>query len=430
MDTVILNVGGTIFEISWKLLKSYPGTKLAELSENCPEFRKEKNEYYFDRNPEIFNVILDFYRYGELHFPSNLCTRLLQKELIFWNIESSIESCCMHPYLKFESQVKLLDKINESKSTCQECFDTLPRGLRFRRTIWTIMEEPLSSKAAKVYMVFYFMVILISTVVILLSSHADFREERREFNGNSTEMRIYLQVQHVNEKVITFVLNRPFLVLVILERMTDLFFVVEMAVRFSVCPCKKTFFKSLLNVLDLIINIAIIAKFVLENYYIAIYKSRSLYIIYACCHAVVIFRLTRVFRFALQFSGIRILFLALWDSLKDLSMLLLMCLTLAIIFANMIFYAEFSNFTFSNMFQGIWFAIVTMTTVGYGDIYPVTTLGCTVGAFCALSGIIILAVPIAIVAGNFTTYYKKYTEFQMIKGMQDDRPLTRSQISI
>lgn len=279
-------------------------------------------------------------------------------------------------------------------------------------------------------MVFYFMVILISTVVILLSTHEDFREERREFNGNSTEMRIYLQAHHVNEKVITFVLNRPVQVLTILERMTDLFFIIEMTIRFSVCPCKKRFFKSFLNVLDLIINIVIIAKFVLENYYIVIYKSKILYIIYASCHAVTIFRLTRVFRFALQSSGIRILFLALWDSLKDLSVLLLMCLTLAILIANMIFYAEFSNFTFSNMFQGIWFAIVTMTTVGYGDIYPVTPLGCTVGALCALSGIIILAVPIAIVAGNFTTYYKKYTEFQMIKGKQDDVPLTRSQISI
>lgn len=279
-------------------------------------------------------------------------------------------------------------------------------------------------------MVFYFMVILISTVVILLSTHSDFREERREFNGNSTEMRIYLQAHHVNQKVITYVLNRPFQVLTILERITDLFFVIEMTVRFSVCPCKKRFFKSFLNVLDVIINIAIITKFVLENYYIAIYKSRILYIVFASCHAVIIFRLTRVFRFALQSSGIRILFLALWDSFKDLSVLLLMCLTLAVLFANMIFYAEFSNFTFSNMFQGIWFAIVTMTTVGYGDIYPVTKLGCTVGALCALSGIIILAVPIAIVAGNFTTYYKKYAEYQMIKGKQDGRPLTRSQISI
>jgi voltage-gated potassium channel Kch len=94
------------------------------------------------------------------------------------------------------------------------------------------------------------------------------------------------------------------------------------------------------------------------------------------------------------------LFLSLKDSLKDMLVLVLMLLAMAVLFANLMFYAEFDSLTFPNMFQGIWYAIVTMTTVGYGDIFPVSTLGCIVGSVCALSGIFIMAIPIAIMAGN------------------------------
>lgn len=55
---------------------------------------------------------------------------------------------------------------------------------------------------------------------------------------------------------------------------------------------------------------------------------------------------------------------------------------------------------------GYWWAIVTMTTVGYGDFYPSTAGGYFVGVMCALSGILLTALPIAIIGSKFNIYWE------------------------
>lgn len=57
---------------------------------------------------------------------------------------------------------------------------------------------------------------------------------------------------------------------------------------------------------------------------------------------------------------------------------------------------------FRNAFSGLWWAVATLTTVGYGDIYPVTVGGRILGAFIAFSGIAALAIPTGIVTAGLT----------------------------
>ncbi len=56
---------------------------------------------------------------------------------------------------------------------------------------------------------------------------------------------------------------------------------------------------------------------------------------------------------------------------------------------------------FNNAFSGMWWAISTMTTVGYGDIYPVTALGKCIGSLIAFLGVGLLAVPTALISTGF-----------------------------
>jgi voltage-gated potassium channel len=56
---------------------------------------------------------------------------------------------------------------------------------------------------------------------------------------------------------------------------------------------------------------------------------------------------------------------------------------------------------FKNAFSGLWWAIATVTTVGYGDIYPITGLGKILGAFIAILGIGLIAVPTGIITTGF-----------------------------
>lgn len=56
---------------------------------------------------------------------------------------------------------------------------------------------------------------------------------------------------------------------------------------------------------------------------------------------------------------------------------------------------------FENAFSALWWAIATLTTVGYGDIYPVTVLGKILSAVIALLGIGLVAVPTGIISAGF-----------------------------
>lgn len=56
---------------------------------------------------------------------------------------------------------------------------------------------------------------------------------------------------------------------------------------------------------------------------------------------------------------------------------------------------------FSNAFSGMWWAIATLTTVGYGDVYPVTVLGKVLSAIIAMLGIGLVAVPTGIISAGF-----------------------------
>ena len=64
---------------------------------------------------------------------------------------------------------------------------------------------------------------------------------------------------------------------------------------------------------------------------------------------------------------------------------------------------------FENAFSGLWWAVATLTTVGYGDIYPITPLGRFLGAVIAILGIGMVAVPTSILSAGFLETLEKQT---------------------
>ena len=62
---------------------------------------------------------------------------------------------------------------------------------------------------------------------------------------------------------------------------------------------------------------------------------------------------------------------------------------------------------FGSMPAALWWSVVTLTTIGYGDVYPVTTIGKVIGALVAVAGIGIVALPTAIVAAGFAEELRK-----------------------
>lgn len=76
----------------------------------------------------------------------------------------------------------------------------------------------------------------------------------------------------------------------------------------------------------------------------------------------------------------------------------------------LIYYAEHDAQPdqFENAFSGLWWAVATLTTVGYGDIYPITPLGRVLGAIIAILGIGMVAVPTSILSSGFMEKLEKH----------------------
>ncbi len=78
--------------------------------------------------------------------------------------------------------------------------------------------------------------------------------------------------------------------------------------------------------------------------------------------------------------------------------------SLLMIIASVLMYnfeSEAQPDKFSNAFSGLWWAVATVTTVGYGDIYPVTVIGKILSGIIALLGIGLVAVPTGIISAGF-----------------------------
>jgi len=118
-----------------------------------------------------------------------------------------------------------------------------------------------------------------------------------------------------------------------------------------------------------------------------------------------IVRVVRVCHVVKHFTTVRIMALAVKASLRELTVLIALLASAAVFYASVLFYTEVNVNNIDHIPLGIWWAIVTMTTVGYGDLAPISFGGYIVGVLCAISGILIVALPIPVVVSNFNKYY-------------------------
>ena len=95
--------------------------------------------------------------------------------------------------------------------------------------------------------------------------------------------------------------------------------------------------------------------------------------------------------------------------MRELMLLIFFLVLFIVIFASLIYYAERLQKNPDNDFTsipiGLWWSIVTMTTVGYGDMVPKTYAGMMVGGLCALTGVLTIALPVPVIVANFAMYY-------------------------
>lgn len=118
-------------------------------------------------------------------------------------------------------------------------------------------------------------------------------------------------------------------------------------------------------------------------------------------------RIFRIFRLVHFMSELRFLSTAVISSLRKISIFILFVLTIVVILGSIIYLVEGPEHGFTSIPQSIYWAIVTITTVGYGDIAPGTPLGKVIASFIMLLGYGIIAVPTGIVTTEMALATRK-----------------------
>ena len=117
-----------------------------------------------------------------------------------------------------------------------------------------------------------------------------------------------------------------------------------------------------------------------------------------------VLRLVRLLKISHYSSALEDLFSAIYQERRSfLAALYLMGIAL-FLSSSLMYLAEYDAQPekFASIPQTMWWALITLTTVGYGDVYPITPLGQAIGAFTALLGVCTVALLTGIVASAFS----------------------------
>lgn len=118
-------------------------------------------------------------------------------------------------------------------------------------------------------------------------------------------------------------------------------------------------------------------------------------------------RIFRIFKLNRHLSESRVIISALRASRTKIAVFIYSVIMIVIIIGTIMYLIEGSQSGFTSIPRGIYWAIVTLTTVGYGDIAPVTTLGQTLASLVMILGYAIIAVPTGIVTAEMTRSRRK-----------------------
>lgn len=396
-DLVNINVGGIQHKVERCILLRFPNTRVGQLLqccsvtailELCDDYSPTEQEYYFDRSPQVFYCVLNFYRTGHFHALEELCVFCFIQEMEYWGIcVMDLEACCLDWFLERKDE-----KEENGESVCDASsgeISVVGADLEFegtwcsdmRRLMWRTLEDPSYSICSKGIAVISVVVILTSIVAMCVHSVPEFRH-----------------IDGVHSA------------LACLEWICIIFFSVEFALRMVAAPRPWRFLGNPLNMIDI--------ASILPFYVILAFEgldekdtgdTQGLVNIGQVVQVLRLMRAFRVLKLARHSEGLRAFGETLIHCHREVGLLILFITVGMSFFSTLIYYTEKEDAKskMSSIPYCWWWAIVSMTTVGYGDVFPQTAAGRIVATLCILCGLLVVSVPITTIMNNFSKYFEK-----------------------
>ncbi|CAB3409471.1 unnamed protein product [Caenorhabditis bovis] len=425
-----LNIGGSSYRIRTRsILKFGPKTLLGRFCRMNHEHRRQwadwyfedQDEYFFERVPRYFDPIYDFYATGKLHVPKDLCFDKFMAELRFWAVSKSRMDECCSPFAQY------CVTMGDPRCTEKDHFI----GVRFaniRRRLWLILEGHTQSKWWKAFEIISTAFVVLSISALILGSIPEFQVPQKTEDGHlvyataiyptypngggmTVESRTVIREGADNSVEMT---EHP--VFTWVENVCVIYFSIEYALRFIVSPRKLAFARQILNVIDLLSIAPFYCELLLWLCGISGENVRNVTWAFLTVRLLRVLRVIRIAKLGRFSPGLANFALTIRKSKKQMQMVGVVMLTVVIFFSTLIYFLERDepNTKFTSIPATFWWCVVTMATVGYGDLVPVTLAGKLVGSGAIVCGVMVLALPITIMVNNFMQVVKLREE-QIVK---------------
>lgn len=399
------------YETQLKTLNQFPESLLGNTLKRNRYYDPLRNEYFFDRNRPSFDAILYYYQSGgRLRRPVNVPLDVFSEEIKFYDLGQDT-----------------IDKFREDEGFIKEEEQELPTN-RLQKAVWLLFEYPESSMPAKVIAILSVVIILLSIITFCLETLPQFKHYRVDNVTYVEGKQSVYKESIIEDDVPKF--TEPFF---IIETGCIIWFTSELLVRFASSPDKLAFFKNVMNLIDIM---AIVPYFITLGTVIAdeqkpegqanvIAESEeeeggNQAMSLAILRVIRLVRVFRIFKLSRHSKGLQILGQTLKASLRELALLIFFLIIGVVLFSSAVYFAEADSDQtfFKSIPDAFWWAVVTMTTVGYGDMRPTTPWGKLVGSLCAITGVLMIALPVPVIVSNFNYFYHRETESDDKSGNQ------------
>lgn len=388
-ERLAINVSGMRYETQLRTLAQFPDSLLGDPRRRLRYFDPLRNELFLDRSRVCFDAILYFYQSGgRLRRPANVPLDVFMEELRFYELGEDI-----------------MTRFKEDEGFPKEVPRPLPDN-ELQRKLWVLFEHPESSGCARIIAIISVMIIVVSILIFCLETLPDFRMEKELREQFKVAPHPTIPNATISIPPNTTPFDDPFFVV---ETLCICWFSFELIMRFFCAPSKMVFFKDVMNIIDFF---AIIPYFVTLGTELVSTPGGTPTTSLAIVRVIRLVRVFRIFKLSRHSKGLQILGQTLKASLRELALLIFFLFIGVILFSSAVYFAEVDSpeTAFTSIPEAFWWAVVSMTTVGYGDMYPVTVGGKLVGSMCAIAGVLTISLPVPVIVSNFSYFYHREME--------------------